>query len=346
MHEATLSTKLDKHRVQCQACNWRCTIADGKTGICGVRKNVGGKLQLMVYARPVSVHVDPMEKKPLYHFLPGTEIFSIGTVGCNLGCDFCQNFDISQVTKEQSGIGFQWHIKEFEAREELSPEQAVAQCVERTIRSVAFTYNEPTIFSEYAVDIMKLGRKHGLKGVYVSNGFMTKETLDFIHPYIDAFNIDLKSFSEAYYREVCHAKLQPVLENIRELWKRKKWVEVTTLLIPGKNDSDEELAEIAEFIVSVSPDIPWHLSAFFPTYKMLDAPATPPEALFAACDIGKEAGLRYVYTGNIRDPRHNHTLCHQCGTMLIERDAFYRTNVLAPHGVCPTCKTTIAGVWM
>lgn len=241
---------------------------------------------MLVRGRPVAVHLDPIEKKPLYHFLPGSWIYSIGTVGCNFRCRFCQNWDISQ---EKEIVG-----KSLDTRE------IVDYCVKNKIPSIAFTYNEPTIWSEWAVEIMKevKSRSGGIRGVYVTNGYMTLETLDYLEGYIDAYNVDLKSFSDDFYREVCGARLGPVLRNIREIYKRGKWLEVTTLVIPGKNDSREELLAIAKFLVNISKDIPWHLSAFHPHYKMSDRESTSYEKLVEAREIGLRAGLRYLYIGN------------------------------------------------
>ena len=339
MREAVLYKKLAQKSVQCVACAWRCTIAEGKRGVCGVRKNVDGTLQLLVHSYPVSVNLDPVEKKPLYHFLPGTKIFSLGTVGCNFACEFCQNFDISQVTKTG------WNVAEMEEGQEYTPDTIVQYCRDHHIPSIAFTYNEPTIFSEYAVDVMKRAKPHGIKGVYVSNGYETKEALDFLEGFIDAYNIDLKSFREDFYQKVCHARLSPVLETIKALHQRGKWLEITTLLIPGQNDGAEEIVQIAKFIKGISPDIPWHISAFYPQYKMVDIDVTPSERLFEAFDLGKNAGLKYIYTGNITDHAHSNTLCPQCGFLMIERDGLYHTRVIAEKGICPKCQTQIPGVW-
>ncbi len=356
MREAVLYKKLEKGKVQCTACAWRCTIAEGKRGVCGVRENIDGTLQLLVHSYPVSVNLDPVEKKPLYHFLPGTKIFSLGTVGCNFACEFCQNFDISQVRplgltadlRRSSRLGISQinaDIVSLQDDPSFSPERIVHYCVDHHIPSIAFTYNEPTIFSEYAVDVMKLAKPYGIRGVYVSNGYETQEALDFLVGFIDAYNIDLKSFREEFYQKVCHARLSPVLETIKALYKRGKWLEITTLLIPGKNDGAEEIAQIAEFIKDVSPDIPWHISAFHPEYKMAEIGITPSEKLFEAYEIGKKSELKYIYTGNIADKRHSNTLCPQCGTVLIERDGMYHTKIKAKGGICPKCKTQIPGVW-
>lgn len=290
--------KKDKNFIKCLACSHYCTIAEGKAGICGVRENSGGELNLLVYGKPCAVHIDPIEKKPFYHFLPGTKILSLGTFGCNLGCGFCQNWDISQISRGAKGAVVGW--KNFlEKIDYLSPEAVVKMALENHLPAIAFTYNEPTIWTEYAIDIAKLAKKTGLKCAFVSNGYMSKETCDYIAPYIDAINIDLKSFSDEFYIKICKARLQPVLDNIKRLHKAGVWIEITTLVIPGQNDSPAELKKIAEFIVSVSPEIPWHLSAFYPNYEMENIGPTDIEILAAAKKIGESVGLKYVYLGNI-----------------------------------------------
>ena len=340
------------------------------TGICGVRANLpagrqvsGGELQLLVYGRAIAANIDPIEKKPLYHFLPGSKIFSIGTVGCNFGCDFCQNADISQITKVLQSSHVSSRAADKAARRsqkevaslslattcaklgyKLPPKKIVEYCVEEKIPSIAFTYNEPTIFSEYAVDVMKLAKKKRIYGVYVSNGFFTKECFDFIAPHIGAFNIDLKSFSDDYYRKICKARLEPVLDSIKRVHKAKKHLEITTLVVPGKNDSKKELAQIAKFIAGVSKDIPWHISAFYPTYKMTDNVPTPEEKLFEAYEIGKKAGLNYVYTGNIADMRLSQTICPKCSFTVIARNG-YDTSSRLKSGLCPNCEHKVYGIF-
>jgi len=267
-----LYKKLDGNKVRCLACAHYCVIQEGKTGICGVRENIGGELQLLVYGKPAAIQVDPIEKKPLYHFMPGTKILSLGTFGCNFRCGFCHDW---------------------------LPERIVSYAVEHKIPSIAYTYNEPTIFVEYAYDIMVLAKEKGLKNVFVSNGYESKETLDYIGPYLDAINIDLKSFSNGFYQKNCGAKLQPVLDTIRRVHKMKIWQEITTLVIPGENDVEEELKQIADFIVSVDPGIPWHLSRFHPDYKMMNKGVTSYESLVRVREIGLAAGLKYVYLGNV-----------------------------------------------
>ena len=284
--------KLDGNKVRCLACAHYCVIQEGKTGICGVRENIGGELQLLVYGKPAAIQVDPIEKKPLYHFMPGTKILSLGTFGCNFRCGFCQNWDISQ--QRLSELGYR-----LQESDDWLPERIVSYAVEHKIPSIAYTYNEPTIFVEYAYDIMVLAKEKGLKNVFVSNGYESKETLDYIGPYLDAINIDLKSFSNGFYQKNCGAKLQPVLDTIRRVHKMKIWQEITTLVIPGENDVEEELKQIADFIVSVDPGIPWHLSRFHPDYKMMNKGVTSYESLVRVREIGLAAGLKYVYLGNV-----------------------------------------------
>ncbi len=285
MKQAVLYKKLKDNIVQCQACAHYCVIKEGNTGVCGVRKNIGGELFLLVYGKPVAVHVDPIEKKPLYHFMPGTKILSLGTFGCNFRCDFCQNADLSQTY--------------VDGTQNISPEQIVELALKYKTPSIAYTYNEPAIFVEYAHDIMKLAREKGLKNVYVSNGFESKEAMEYIGPYLDAINIDLKSFSDDFYRKTCGGRLQPVLDTIKRVKEKNIWQEITTLIIPGENDSEKELKQIAEFIASVDKNIPWHLSRFHPDYKMTDKNITSYQSLVRAREIGHEAGLKNVYLGNV-----------------------------------------------
>lgn len=329
--------QLPKQAVQCRACSHACAIAPGKTGICGVRKNVAGQLELLVYGKPVALAIDPMEKKPLFHFLPGERVLSFGTLGCNFGCSFCQNWDISQASKSSNAA-------EVEG-EDVSPQKIVDYALKQGIPAIAYTYNEPTVFIEYALEIMKLAKAKGIKNVWVSNGFFSAEALAAIAPYLDAINIDLKAFSEKFYQDVCKARLQPVLDNIRKCRELGIWVEVTTLLIPDKNDSVAELKQAAQFISSISPDMPWHISAFHPDYKMTDVQSTPLKSLLRACEIGKAAGLRYVYVGNVLDKEHATTLCPKCSEALVERSGNAVLQNKLKSGACPKCKTKIAGVW-
>jgi pyruvate formate lyase activating enzyme len=343
MKDCVLFQKLTENYIQCSACSHRCKIKEAHTGICGVRKNYHGVLKLLVWNKPTGVAVDPVEKKPLFHFLPGTPIFSLGTFGCNFGCLFCQNAMTSQLSKTD-----RWKLmytKFLNQLEEWPAEKIVSYCKENTIPSIAFTYNEPSIFAEYAIEVMRLAKKNGIKGVFVSNGYETQECLEYIGPYIDAYNIDLKSFRGEFYQKICKAGLAPVLDTIQRIYDMGKWMEITTLVIDGKNDSDEELTEIAKFIASISPDIPWHLSACHPEYKMPHIRVTPKSTLQWAYEIGKQAGLHYIYVGNIPDTTYEQTFCPKCQTILIKRNYFDVTVNSVQKGTCPTCHMHIPGIW-
>jgi pyruvate formate lyase activating enzyme len=331
--EAMLYQKLDRGLVRCKLCAHRCTIKPNRLGICAVRQNLEGTLYSLVYAQAIAVHVDPIEKKPLYNFLPGTRTFSIATVGCNFHCSFCQNADISQAPREGLSLG----------AEEFPPEQVVASAKRYGCDSIAYTYTEPTIFFEYAYDSAKLAHLEGIKNIFVTNGYMTVDALEEIDPYLDAANVDLKSFNDRFYRRICGARLQPVLESIEVMHQRGVWVEVTTLLVPGLNDSEEELRQIAEFIAGVSSDIPWHISRFTPRYKMRDKPATPVERIHRAAEIGREAGLAYVYVGNVPGDLHENTFCPSCGAVAIGRIGYHTTLNLEGSG-CGSCGQELAVV--
>jgi len=260
MTKATLYEKLRNKEVKCLACNHSCLIPEGKTGICGVRKNLRGELDLMVYNKPIAVNIDPIEKKPLFHFYPGQGAFSLGTIGCNFGCEFCQNWDISQLSKTpEADIS-----KILEETQEWPAKKIIDYCLSNNLKIIAYTYNEPTIWAEYALETMKLAKKNGIKNVWVSNGFFTDKTLKEISPYLDAVNIDLKSFSEKFYNKICKAKLEPVKNNIKQIYDFGIWEEITTLIIPTLNDSEKELSQIAKFLFSISKDLVWHISAFYP----------------------------------------------------------------------------------
>jgi len=277
----------EKDKIRCLACSHKCLISEGKTGICGVRKNIEDKLYLLVYGKVAAMNVDPIEKKPLYHFLPGTASFSIGTVGCNFRCDFCQNFEISQISKRGTIYG-----------KEISPEEVVKRAIQTKCKSISYTYNEPAIFIEFVRDIAKIAKKKKLKNILVTNGYFSKESFDYIKDYVDAMNIDLKSFSEKFYIKYCGGKLKPVLDTIKRAHEKGIHIELTTLVIPGLNDSEKEFEEVAKFIASVDKNIPWHISRFFPMYKMIDKQITPLETLRKAERIGKKY-LNYVHVGNV-----------------------------------------------
>lgn len=327
--EALFYKKLKGGKVRCQLCAHRCLIAEGKRSICFVRENQEGKLYSLVYGLAIAANVDPIEKKPLFHFQPGTDSFSIATAGCNFRCEYCQNWQISQITKGTSGeiIG-----------EKLPPKEIVKRAKETGCRSIAYTYTEPIIFFEYAQDTAKLAKKEGLTNVFVTNGYQTPEATREMAKFVDAANVDLKAFSEDFYRKVCGARLAPVLEGIKNMHKAGIFLEITTLVIPEQNDSEKEITQIAKFIAKIDKNIPWHISRFHPDYKMTDASPTPLETLERAYEIGKKAGLKYVYLGNVPTDKRENTHCPKCGTLAIQRRA-YQTEILAvdKKGKCKKC---------
>lgn len=330
--EAMFYERLEDGKVGCYLCSHRCKILPGKFGICGVRENLNGKLHTHTYGEVIAAHVDPIEKKPLYHFLPGSNSYSIATMGCNFKCPFCQNWQISQLSKrDNKGI----------SGDRLSPEEVVKNARKNNCESISYTYTEPTIFFEYAYDTAKIAKKNGLYNNFVTNGYMTKEALEMIKPYLDACNVDLKSFSDDFYKKMCQARLEPVLNSIKIMKELDIWVEITTLVIPGQNDSEKEFKNIAEFIASVGPEIPWHISRFHPDYKYLDGIPTPIETLKKAKKIGEETGLRYIYLGNVIEG--NNTYCYNCRNLLVERVVFDVTKNNIQDGKCPKCGTAIDG---
>ncbi len=337
MKEAMFYVPLVEGELRCNLCNHRCKIKEGKRGICGVRENQGGKLYSLVYGKIVAEHIDPVEKKPLFNFLPGSRAFSIGTVGCNFQCKHCQNFDISQYPQQHNGeiIG-----------QDRTPEQIVADAKAAGCETIAYTYTEPTIFYEFAYDTTLLAQKEGIKNVFVSNGYMSSEAAHKIAPYLDAINIDLKAFTDKFYKKVCGARLKPVLQTIQLMKELAVWVEVTTLIIPGLNDGEDELRDIAHFVKKVGPEVPWHVTRFYPTYKLLDAPPTPVTTLRRAREIGLEEGLRYVYEGNVPGEGGENTYCYTCGAILIERYGLTLIQNRLQDGKCPECSTRIDGVGM
>ncbi len=336
MKEAMLYEKLDEKRVRCFLCAHRCIIQNGRRGICEVRENHDGTLYTLVYGRPISLAVDPVEKKPLFHFYPGTTAFSIATIGCNFRCRFCQNADISQWLR---------HHHEVVGEQGVTPERVLREAQRYRSRSIAYTYTEPTIFTEYAYDIAGLARKAGLANIYVTNGYMTPEMLDAFHPYLDAANVDLKSFRDEFYKQQCGARLQPVLDALKKMAQLGIWVEVTTLLIPGENDGEEELRQIATFIATeLGPHVPWHISRFYPHYQMRDRPPTPVERLHRAYELGQEAGLRYIYEGNVPGAGREHTYCPGCGRPVIRRLGYQILEYALREGQCIHCGTATDGV--
>jgi len=336
MKEAVLYEKVEGGSVVCNLCAHRCLIRPGRIGICGVRENIDGVLYTLVYNRVISASIDPIEKKPLFHMLPGTSSFSIATVGCNFHCRFCQNWEISQFPKARAG---------FIPGRRISPGKIVREALTSRSSTIAYTYTEPTVFFELAYDTARLAASKGLKNIFVTNGYMTAEALHRIKPYLHAANVDLKGFDDRRHRRICGAKLQPVLDTIRLMKALGIWIEVTTLVIPGHNDSDQELAQIASFVKGVGADIPWHLSAFYPAYKMLEVAPTDRETLERAWRIGKEAGLRYVYCGNLPGNIHEGTDCYQCGKRIIQRRGFTVQKMALQDGCCSYCGAPIDGVW-
>jgi len=333
MKEALFYQKEKNKKIRCFLCSHRCLISEGKRGICSIRENRNGILYSLVYGKTIAQNVDPIEKKPLFHFLPGTLSFSIATAGCNFRCEFCQNWQISQITKGKEGkiIG-----------KEASPKQIVQKALETGCSSIAYTYTEPTIFFEYAYDIAKLAKGKNLANVFVTNGYQTKETVKEMAKFIDAANIDLKSFSENFYRKICGASLAPVLESIELMYKLGIWIEITTLLIPNQNDSEKEITQIANFISKISKNIPWHISRFHPDFQMTDSFPTPLETLEKAYQIGKKAGLNYVYLGNVLTETRENTYCPKCQNLAIRRIG-YKTEILGidKKGRCLKCKENL-----
>ena len=335
MKEAYLYKKLEDNKVRCHLCNHRCIISEGQRGLCGVRENRSGSLTSLVYGKVIAAHCDPIEKKPLFHFLPGTRSYSIATVGCNFRCLFCQNSDISQMPSDHDRI----------MGNDMTPDQIIRDALDYRSATISYTYTEPTVFFELAADTARMATPKGLKNVFVSNGYMTEECLEEISPDLHAANVDLKAFSQNFYREQCGAKLEPVLKTLETMKKMGVWLEVTTLLIPGLNDSAEELKDLARFLADLDPNIPWHISRFHPTYRLNGISSTPPESIRRARDIGYESGLTYVYTGNIPGDEGEKTFCHGCGDLLIDRFGFNILQNIIKEDHCPKCGSEIPGVW-
>jgi len=335
-HKAMLWEALDNNTVHCHLCSHNCRITEGDYGFCGMRQNVEGELFTYAYGEVIAGHIDPIEKKPLYHFLPGSSAFSMATIGCNFQCPYCQNWTISQ--KSQKGGGEEGY--------KITPQEIVDQALQNNCRSISYTYTEPTIFFEYAYDTAKIAKQNGIYNNFVTNGYMTKDAIETISPYLDAANVDLKFFNDDSYREICKGSLQPVLDSIQNMKKAGIWVEATTLIIPGRNDSEEELRNIAGFLAKTGNEIPWHISRYHPDYKYKSPGSTPLETMEKAMSIGKEEGLKYVYLGNVYQEGGD-TLCPGCGTSLIERTGFsaQKTPDLTEEGKCRKCGGIIEGVW-
>lgn len=334
MHPAALWKPLPDGRVSCRLCAHFCRIEDGDRGLCGVRANKGGSLFTMAYDRVAAANLDPVEKKPLYHFAPGSLTFSFGTMGCNMSCSFCQNYSLSQPPRQGKEV----------RGEEVTPADLVQAAKRSGAASISYTYSEPTIFFELMRDTAVLAREAGLKNIMVSNGFQSPQCLDALAGLIDAANIDLKAMNKDFYERVCGARLPPVLRNLVHMRKLGWWLEVTTLLIPGVNDAEEELKELAGFVANeLGPDTPWHISRFHPDFTMQDTPHTPLDRLDRAYAIGKEAGLRYVYIGNVPGRDRSATACPQCGETVIEREGMGLRASRTKNGHCPACGATIPG---
>jgi pyruvate formate lyase activating enzyme len=336
MKEAYLYEKMENQRVRCFLCNHRCLIKEGARGICGVRENQEGTLVSLVYGKVIAKHVDPIEKKPLFHFLPGSRSYSLATMGCNFRCLFCQNADISQMPADRNQI---WG-------EEMTPSMIVEEATGSRSFTISYTYTEPTIFFELALDTARLAVQKGLKNIFVSNGYMTEECLKEISSNLHGVNVDLKAFTDRFYKEQCGAKLEPILRTLEIMRKMGVWVEVTTLLIPGLNDSTDELKGLAGFLSNLDTDIPWHISRFHPSYRLMNVRPTPPESIQTARDIGYEAGLKYVYTGNLPGDDGEKTYCHECKELLVDRFGFYVRKNVIKNNQCPKCKAQIPGVWV
>ena len=330
-----LYDRIGDGRVHCRLCSHCCMIAEGERGICQVRKNTSGILESLVYGRLVARDVDPIEKKPLFHFYPGTRAYSIATVGCNFTCLHCQNHYISQYPRAHDG-----HI----VGDRVPTSEIVASAVETGCHSIAYTYTEPTIALEYVLEVMQAAREAGLTNVWVTNGYFTADAATVIVPFLDAANVDLKGISDHMYHDIVGGNVRPVLNSIERLVQAGVWVEITTLIIPDVNDSEDELRWTAEAIYGISPTIPWHISRFFPAYRMLDRPPTPIRTLERAQAVGRDVGLQFVYIGNVPGEGES-TRCPSCETMVIERSGFLAKTNRLDEGICPECKTAIPGRW-
>jgi pyruvate formate lyase activating enzyme len=335
MKEAMFYEKLPEGKVKCHLCSYYCVIKPGKRGLCAVRENQEGTLYTLVYGRIISRNIDPIEKKPLFHFCPASKSYSISTVGCNFRCLHCQNWEISQYPRLSPDI----------AGEDVTPEDVVNEAEKTGCKSISYTYTEPTIFMEFAYDCARLAHRKGIKNVFVSNGYTSAEATRVMAPYLDANNIDLKG-DDDFYKKIAGARLQPVLDTIKLMKELGVWVEITTLIIQGYNDSEDFLKWVADFIKSVDPAIPWHVTQFYPTHKLTDRPRTPIRTLRKAREIGFQSGLKYVYEGNVPGEGGENTYCPSCKELLIERFGFTLATVNLTNGHCHICKTEIDGVGM
>jgi len=334
MIKAFLSESIGNNQVICHLCAHECRIAEGKVGRCRVRKNLKGELFSLNSDRIVAMNMDPIEKKPMYHFLPGSMSFSIAAMGCNFSCRFCQNHSISIVSSENEILG-----------DRIQPEQLVALARKNRAQSISYTYTEPTVFFELMLETARLAKAAGLKNVLVSNGFMTSEALSLLGPFLDGANIDLKSFSDDFYKKYCSARLQPVLETIAAMKAIGIWVEVTTLLIPSLNDDPREISGLISFLYGLDENIPWHVSRFFPQYKLMDLPPTEAGLIHDILQMGADKGLKFLYGGNVADSQWSNTRCWQCRETLIERSGYHIENLGLQSGHCRFCGVEIPGIW-
>lgn len=335
IREAMLYEKLDDRSVRCNLCAHRCAIKPDKRGICAVRENKNGILQTLVYGMLIAENIDPIEKKPFFHVYPGSRSYSIATAGCNFSCSFCQNHEISQMPR----------LGRIIAGTDITPAEIVARAKKSGPKTIAYTYTEPTVYFELACDTAKIAVENGLSNVFVTNGFMTEEAIDAIAPNLAAANVDLKSFRDDFYKKQCGARLNPVLDSLKKMKETGIWVEITTLLIPTLNDSEEELQDIARFVAGLGVETPWHISCFHPQFKMQNLPVTPVSSLHSAVQIGKSAGLKYVYSGNVPGDEGENTYCFNCGKLLIERFGFKIISMNLQGNKCPKCATPLDGIF-
>ncbi len=335
--ETLIYERLKDKSVRCGICRHACLIREGARGICNVRENQDGRLLSLVYPKLIAKSIDPIEKKPIFHLKPGSFSYSIATVGCNFKCAFCQNSDIAQLPSDSGGM--------IQGRD-MSPEEIVNEALKAGCESISYTYTEPTVFFELAFHTAKLAKDKGLYNVFVTNGYMSQKALEMVSPYLDAANVDLKAFTDEFYKTYCKARIAPVKENIRHMLDMGILVELTTLLIPGLNDDKKELTAMAEYIArDLGKETPWHISRFHPCYRMTDRPATPVSSLMTAFEAGKNAGLYYVYTGNVPGLLSENTFCRSCKALLVKRHGYQIENRLLPGGACPECQTIAHGIY-
>jgi pyruvate formate lyase activating enzyme len=324
-----------KGLVQCQLCPWYCMLKDKERGKCGVRENRESKLYSLIYGKPCAVNIDPIEKKPLYHFMPGSKSLSIGTAGCNLFCQNCQNYSSSQATPEEAP-----NIK-------FEPKDVVNTALKAKCQSISYTYNEPTIFYEYVYDTARIARKNKIKNVMITNGYINEKPLKELYKYIDAANVDLKGFTEKFYKEICNVRLKPVLDSLKMIKKMGVWIEITNLIIPGYNDNMAEIKKMCEWIEkNLGKDVPLHFSRFYPCYQLTNSEVTPLETMKKAYEVAKKIGMIHVYLGNVRKDGYGDTYCPKCKEKLITRGDFFGVEKnKIKNGRCSNCKEKIAGVW-